>query len=692
MTCVVLALCARSPSPSVVALRAAASKQGEPPARILDIGVGGAHSCAVVARGPQTEVRCWGLNERGQLGGPTSTSVTVPVVVANLDDAVEVAGGVEFTCARRRGGAVACWGEVPPRSSTPSIQPSPVNVAGVRDAAQLAIGDEHACVRTVGGSVACWGANYHGQLGDGSTASRLDARPVPGLSGVLDLAADAHTSCAVLRSGGVRCWGDNVNGELGSLRTLFRGRWSRASAPPIGVSQARPVAVTGVRDAVSVRVVGAMACAVRRSGAVACWGERTMRPRPVEGVRDVRAMLGSILLDREGRLFEGELDGEPHEEERRGRMRMTGLRLLARDVDQLALGARHGCVRRGARGEVWCWGENQWGQVGDGTTTEHPGPVVVGGQMSVRVIAVGQEHSCAVDDGGEVWCWGFNGSGQLGTSTAADSSSVPVRAAGVRGAVAITVAGGTSCALIGGGAVWCWGWNGNGEAGNGTSGVGTNASPGPVVGVSDAIAIAGHRWHTCAVRRGGSVACWGEGSVVGSGVTSSPRALAVAGVTDAVEIAVGDQHACARLRSGRVSCWADFAPTPTLLAGVHDARRVAATASRTCVLLADGTVRCGWARGDLEPVAGITDAVDISMFGSEVCAVRRAGAVVCWADRRAPAPVAQLSDVAQVSVGDRRACALRTDATLACWGDDDHGQLGAGSVPVYRALVRVAGL
>ena len=138
----------------------------------VGISAGGFAACALTARGT---VGCWGENSYGRLGDGTSTSRGDPSNVAGLSDVAEVAsGGFGHACARRRDGAVFCWGfriGAPERSAlAPKGQLSPARVPSLDDATEIAAGHTHTCARRKNGSIVCWGDNSEGQLGDGTTA------------------------------------------------------------------------------------------------------------------------------------------------------------------------------------------------------------------------------------------------------------------------------------------------------------------------------------------------------------------------------------------------------------------------------------------------------------------------------------------------------------------------------------------
>jgi alpha-tubulin suppressor-like RCC1 family protein len=193
----------------------------------LQLAAGQDFTCALRADG---RVLCWGANDQGQLGDGTRArrpEAHVPASVVNLDDAVEVAAGRYFSCARRRshagrGGRVVCWGannsgQLGDRSKTARTRP--VLVAGLEDAVQLAAGRGHACALrlTADGKspIVCWGSHEAGVRGAGNTkTSELGLTTVASATRLLSLTSGDLHLCA-RHTDGVACWGRNSSGQLG---------------------------------------------------------------------------------------------------------------------------------------------------------------------------------------------------------------------------------------------------------------------------------------------------------------------------------------------------------------------------------------------------------------------------------------------------------------------------------------------
>ena len=305
-------------------------------------------------------------------------------------------------------------------------------------------------------------------------------------------------------------------------------------------------------------------------------------------------------------------------------------------ADAVTTGWEHTCALR-SDGTVQCWGNNRWGQLGDGSTMERHTPVAVDGLTGAVAVTAGRGHTCALREGGTVACWGDNEWGQLGDGTTAERRT-PVAVDGLTDAVGVAAGPAHMCALREGGSVACWGDNQWGQLGDGTTA--DHHTPVAVDGLTDAVGVSTGFRHTCARREGGTVVCWGDSTAgqLGDGSSSFelPTPVAVRGLgwrtgrplADAVVVSAGGSHTCALREGGFVACWGD-----------NDARQ-----------LADGTTLDS--RHTPATVERLVDAVAVSAGGAHTCALRQGGAVVCWglndagqlgdgstATRRTPTPV-----------------------------------------------------
>jgi uncharacterized repeat protein (TIGR02543 family) len=379
------------------------------------LSAGNFHTCALASGGiPQ----CWGANSSGQLGDGTTKDSSTPVAVSGLaGGALALAGGGLHSCAVNAAGGAICWGNnVDGELGNGTLVSStvPVPVSGLTSGVMAhADGASHSCALTSAGSVLCWGANASGQLGNGGTASSSLPVAVQGLSsGVIAIAAGDNHSCALTTLGTILCWGFNAHGELGT-GTL--------------VNSFVPVTVTGLPAASPVVAIAAAAnhnCLLTAAGGVQCWGSNAS-----------------------GQIGNGTLLNAPHP------AAVTG---LTAGVAAIAARGFHSCALTTA-GAVQCWGQNAFGELGNGTLVTAPAPVAVTGLASgVVAIATGYNHSCALTTAAGVQCWGDNANGQLGNGTLANSSlalavsggQAPDSATGVVGVGGLLDLGGTLALFV----------------------------------------------------------------------------------------------------------------------------------------------------------------------------------------------------------------------------------------------------
>jgi len=329
--------------------------------------------------------------------------------------------------------------------------------------------------------------------------------------------------------------------------------------------------------------------------------------------------------------------------------------------DLLAAGGNHTCAREG--GELYCWGKNNHGQIGNGAhevwTARQRVPL-----DGVVSLGLGGAHSCACVSDGQVHCWGRNERGQLGMETAAPSTPRPTLVPGVTGCRQVAAGDSHSCALVDDGAVYCWGHNLDGQTGAPPSE--QQPLPRRVADLAAAISIAAGGWNSCALAADRRLWCWGDNVGLGDGGTSlRSRPEPVPGLTDVAEVSVGTWSICARKETGDVVCW-----------------------GRNNSLRFDGT---HIDRLRPVPVPALAASKQLAVGQDFACVLRAAGDVACFGgngsgqlgvkgDRRSglePGVVAALGSVHRVVAGAAHACA-RHERGISCWGSNEAGQLGDG--------------
>jgi LPXTG-motif cell wall-anchored protein len=363
----------------------------------------------------------------------------------------------------------------------------------------------------------------------------------------------------------------------------------------------------------------------------------------------------------------------------------------------LSLGSYFTCIVTDSGGAK-CWGYNDFGTLGDGTTTDRNVPVDVSGLTSgVQSISAGTSHACAVTTAGGAKCWGYNGSGTLGDGTTTDSN-IPVDVSGLTSGVQSIstptgLNGDHTCAVTTAGGAKCWGLNSKGQLGDGTEI--TRNTPVDVSGLTSGVqSISAGESHSCALTTNGGVKCWGNNASgqLGDGTADGTQKISTTPVdvtgliSGATAITVGKDWACALTTSGAVKCWGDN----EYGLGALDGNNSAITNSNVPV-----------------QVEGLTSGVlAISIDFKHACALLSTGSVKCWGfnlkgqlgdgtttDSNTPVDVAGLPDKAvAVSVGYRHSCAILESGSLYCWGSNGVGQLGDGTTTDQLQPINVSAL
>ena len=371
---------------------------------VTAIEAGAFHTCALIEGG---RVRCWGLNNLGQLGYGNTTTIgdnedpAQPGDVVLGENTEQLVVGSYHACARLSDDTLRCWGyngngqlgygntnNVGDDEFPFSVPPVGINV----DLLDVAVGGFHTCAQVVGGNVRCWGYAAEGQLGYGNTTQLAVPLTIDVNLGTATtlLAAGERHNCAALDDGKVRCWGLNANGQLGYGNTENIGdNEIPGNVVPV------PILPQGIPDGTPIvdLALGAFhSCAIFEGGDVLCWGDNffgQLGQGTTTTVGDNETLATVFPVDLGGNAVE------------------------------LAVGRYHTCALLDD-GAVKCWGRNLYGQLGRGDIThvgddEVPADVeVIDLPGEVTSLTAGDYHTCVVLDGHEVRCWGFNDYGQLG--------------------------------------------------------------------------------------------------------------------------------------------------------------------------------------------------------------------------------------------------------------------------------------
>ena len=340
----------------------------------------------------------------------------------------------------------------------------------------LATGNSHTCAILENGSAMCWGLDNYGQLGDGGDATNL-IKPtsfvsIDGGQTVAQIYARQLRTCIVLDDNSASCWGFNEDGQAGDDST------NTYKSPSVKVEFPQGKGVKSMGMGLK------HTCAILEDDTLTCWG-----------------------LDSHGALGNGDSDTSD---------KYTPQTITTpsdRKVVKVEPGETHTCILLDDGG-VMCWGRDNAGQLGNGDTSDTihapSSNVELPEGRAATDLSVGNHHSCALLDNGSITCWGLNNYGQLGENTTTNRR-IPVYAHLPTGSPAVSVSVGphSSCAILENSSVYCWGHNHYGRLGIGVTG-GIYQLPMFVEGATNVVDLSLDYDHTCALSENGSISCWGR--------------------------------------------------------------------------------------------------------------------------------------------------------------------------------------
>ncbi|GAB2588879.1 chromosome condensation regulator RCC1 [Paractinoplanes abujensis] len=615
---------------------------------------------------------CLGSNNgSGQQGVNDTAAHYTPLQVGSADWTA-VAAGSTHTCGIQSDSTLWCWGangsgQLAQSTATTSAKvPTQVTSPAATGWATVSAGTQFTCATRTDGSLYCWGTNAQGQLGIGSTTPASSSTPlqVAG-SGWTAVALGAQHACG-LQGSTLSCWGNGSFNRLGQLNST---------------SYSSPMTVLGTWAAVT---AGAdHTCALTLISQLYCWG-----------------------FGGSGRLGGGTASSTT-----------TGPAPVgtATTWRSISAGAAHTCGTR-TDNSLYCWGANNWGQVGDGGVTDQLSPVKIGASVW-SAVAPGEiaNHTCAIRTDGTLWCWGVTGlplflPTRIGTGTTwhqaatGDQFLCAIRDAGALycfgqqnagrlGAgdnvnhflpTPVTTTAGTTfsevtagsyhaCAVGTDTTMWCWG-----SASYGQTGQGNNIQQNSPVQIMNPAtgwtSVSAGALYTCAVRSDSTMYCWGQNAFgeMGQGVQGTPQTTPVAVTSPAatgwVQVSAGHQHVCALRTDTKIYCWASDgsgrlglgsgappALTPTAVSGTGGYMWVGLGADHSCALKTNGTLWC-WGTGWNGRLGNNSTA-----------------------DKYVPTQTTGSSAWRKVNGINPSTCGVRADNSVWCWGSNGRGQLGLGS-------------
>ena len=681
------------------------------PGEWLAVSSGGVHSCAI-----QTDhsLWCWGDNAFGSTGVGLEAGVEIlaPVRVGE-ERWNEVSAGGGHTCALREDATLWCWGNNAAAAlgdATHETRDTPVQI-GVETWRAVSAGEVSTCGVRTDGSLWCWGANWGGQVGDGTRGERVTPTLIDGTRAFRSVSVGLGHACAVTEgTGHLWCWG--TIGSATEPFTLVPKRlhpeqpWARVVAGAgftcglsggrvlcwgddnslgqlgDGTQSSRPdpqIIASDRTDWILLAGRSHTMCAIAGDGTTACWGENRrgqigsdtaqplqlephVLPAPWNAIAP--GTMHACAIDLERRLWCAGANGVGSRGDGTG-----GSQLVPQELDgtwsALETGATHTCGLR--NGQLLCWGDNAWGQLGDGTILSRQVPAQTLMPSPSATLAVGESATCDADEQRRIWCWGNNQEAQLAGVTQAAYSPAPLLFVGSSNVVAMS-ASVHACAHARDSAAVCWGRNTVGQLGRGTAtpmetSTATVTTSGSITLLFERVAT-GYE-HSCGITVGDhQIYCWGRNTEgqLGDGDTVN-SAFAVGTGHHAKAIAAGAFHTCAITLFDMLECWGangsgqlgDGGAMPLVRVpvqiGTASWSAVSAGTRHTCGIQRDGTLWC-WGGNGRGPLGDGT----------------RMG-------RASPVQIGT-ARWSSVTAGEGYTCGIQVDGSGWCWGTRLWGQLG----------------
>ena len=377
----------------------------------------------IIASGATLTIGNYTLKARASKSGCTTSGVTTATYqTSGALTTAQVDGGSSQSVLVRPDGIAWTWGY---ESGNGSYAGSwlPIQPAGITGIKSVSTGGSQFLLAASTGTLYAWGQNGSGEVGDGTTNTRLTPIVLTTITGVSKVAAGGSHSMALKSDGTVWTWGLNTSGQIGD-NTIVSPRPSPVSA--------------GLTGMTAVAAGSQFSLALKSTGAIYSWGDNT-HGQLGDGTTTQRHAPVSVSTPRHS----------------------VAVAIAAGDSFALALMND---------GTVLAWGDNWAGQLGLGTTTQVLTPTRIPSLSGVTAIAAGGSHALAITSGGIVYSWGNNIRGQLGYATGTNQyQATPTQIPGLSGIIAIGGGMAHSHAIAGDGTVWAWGGNDWGQLGDGTT-------------------------------------------------------------------------------------------------------------------------------------------------------------------------------------------------------------------------------
>ena len=650
---------------------------------VKQVALGNSHTAAITESG---ELYMWGSNGNGQLGNGETAQYNVPPTKIEIPfEIAQISLGGNHSAAISTSGDLYMWGyngfgQLGDGTQTQCATPKKI----MSDVAEVSLSANQTAVVTNVGDLYTWGENRNGQLGNGTKENQsepvkidvpLSDSPIVRLyeqdSGDTVIATDAGDyHCYAVPCDGC-CWPDGTTDPIEVTWTIAKATYDMSGVSfedetilydgalhSLEVQGELPEGVTVSYEGNGQTEPGTYTVTAHFTG-----DTKNHEPIPDKTVTMTISLEQTAFVQGKHFVYDGM------------EKNVAGAELVAVDGGfalrdgfvASAMGTYHGGALT-STGDLYMWGSNSMGQVGDGTTENRSAPVKV--LSGVKQIALGGSHSAAVTESGDLYLWGYNGSGQIGDGTTTTHTS-PVKV--LSDVQQVALGGSHSAAVTESGDLYLWGGNNYGQLGDGTT---ENRST-PVKVLSGISQAALGRSHSAAISTTGELFMWGlnDRGQIGDNTTTN-RLTPVSIFNGVTQVSLGYAHSAFITTSGLLCCWG---------------------------LNSFGFVGDGTSYDRHYPVGILDDVAQVSLGDLHSSAVTKSGDLYMWGnngqnqiDQSDTAhfyrPTKVRSDIAQAALGDDTTSAIDTSGKLFTWGYNYYGQLGNGTTSNRSAPTEIEGI
>jgi alpha-tubulin suppressor-like RCC1 family protein len=529
------------------------------------VSVGYYGACGITTTGV---LKCWGYNNYRQVGDGSTSTRTSPVVVDSGTTYSDVVRGIYSTCGITTSGVLKCWGyngngTVGDGTTTNVIVPTEIDAGITYSKLANSMSYTMCAIRTTG-ALRCWGLGTSGQIGNGSSSTVLVPTTVNSGINYAQVSVSQNTVCAISTTGILKCWGADTDYNFGLS---------------VSATYNTPQVIHTGESFSQVIVNNQRMCALNSVNVMKCSGLRQMGLMgdgfvsqfhsftSVSGLDNfsslsINGQYMSAGIKSDGSLYTWgfgrngfDYPGDNSSQE----FILTPIQVLfptgGSIFTQVSKGFRHTCAIRDDQ-QLYCWGVNTYGNIGDNTTTTRPLPVVVDAGTNYISVSAGTWFTCGITSTGVLKCWGNNSNRSVGDGTTTQRNTPRIINSGVSYKALAQTTNYTMCAITTTDVLKCWGYNNYGQVGVG----GTTSTTTPTIVDSGTayLSVVASIGHTCGITLANEMKCWGQNSSyqLGDGTTTD-RQLPVAFNSGTSYTAVGLNSAgltCGITTAGALHC------------------------------------------------------------------------------------------------------------------------------------------